>query len=148
MYRERLVQSILHQLSTAELQRLLQDQRQSRDERRQYAIWLSLQQMLTLVSSDMADGSEDVCAVSGTTFYAVSVVDSTLACLRIYVEMLQVVVEIHGTCAEVAAEEGGVCGEDGRAINAPLFAERDGHSGQPFVELSNDGALLLVEDVL
>lgn len=39
-------------------------------------------------------------------------------------------------------------GEDGGNINAALLAKRDCNTCQPLVELDNDGALLLVEDVL
>lgn len=38
--------------------------------------------------------------------------------------------------------------EDGRYINASLLAKREGYASKPFVELSDDCALLLVVYVL
>jgi hypothetical protein len=37
-----------------------------------------------------------------------------------------------------------VGGEDGGDIDSTLLAERDGNTGEPLVELDNDGTLLLV----
>jgi hypothetical protein len=41
-----------------------------------------------------------------------------------------------------------VSGEDGGHINLALLAQGESNTSQPFVELRNDGALLLVVDVL
>ena len=112
------------------------------------AVRLSLQQMLTLVSSDMADGGENICRMSSTAFYAVSVVDTTLSGLGVNVEVLQVVVEIDRASAEVAAEERCVSGEDGRYVDLALLAQRKCDTCKPLVELCDDGTFLLVEDVL
>jgi hypothetical protein len=61
---------------------------------------------------------------------------------------LQVVVEVDGSGTEVAAEECGVRGEDGGHVDAALLAERYCNTCKPFVELNNNGPLLLVEDIL
>jgi hypothetical protein len=76
------------------------------------------------------------------------VVDTALSCLGVDVEVLEIVVEIDRAGAEVATEERGVGGEDGGNIDAALLAERDRDTCQPFVELDNDGSLLLMVDIL
>jgi dihydroorotate dehydrogenase len=59
-----------------------------------------------------------------STLYAVSVVNTTLSSLRIHIKVLQVIVEVDGTSAEIASEQGGMSGKDGSHINFPLLAER------------------------
>ena len=104
--------------------------------------------MLALVCSDVGDGGKDIGGVRRGTFDAVSVVDAALSGFSVYVEVLQVVVEIDGASAQIAAEEGSVCGEDGRHVDAPLLAQRECDACKPLVELSNDCPLLLVENIL
>ena len=79
---------------------------------------------------------------------AVAVVCATLACFMVDVEVLEVVVKVDGAGAEVAAEEGGVGGEDGGDVDVSLAAEGDGDAGLPFVEVGNNGAVELAQDVL
>jgi hypothetical protein len=79
---------------------------------------------------------------------AVAVVDTALSCLGVDVEVLEIIVEIDRAGAEVATEERGVGGKDGGNIDAALLAERDRDTCQPFVELDNDGSLLLMVDIL
>ncbi len=87
---------------------------------------------------------EDVAGVGGGALDAVPVVDASLAGLGVDVEPLQVVVEVDGTGAEVASEERGVRGEDGRHVDPSPLGQRQGHSGEPLVEMCDDGFLLLV----
>jgi hypothetical protein len=104
--------------------------------------------VLRLEGGDVRDGGEDIAGVSGSSLNAVSVVDATLAGLGVDVKVLQVVVEVHGAGAEVSAEKGGVCGEDGRDINAALLAEWQGDTSKPLMKVSNDSLLPLVTDKL
>lgn len=99
--------------------------------------------MLRLVGGDVRDGGKDVGAVSSGSLDAVAVVDASLAGLVVDVKVGQIVVEVDGSRAEVATEKGGMGSEDGRYIDLPLAAERDGQAGQPFVKVSDDGALPL-----
>jgi hypothetical protein len=75
-------------------------------------------------------------------------VDAALSGLSVHIKVLEVVVKVNGACAKIASEEGSVCGKDGRNIYPSLLTEGKGNTGQPFVELSNDGSFLLVENVL
>lgn len=59
----------------------------------------------------------------GASFYAVSVVDTTLSSFGIHIKVLQVVIEIDGTGAEVSAEQSRVGGENGGDIDLSLSAE-------------------------
>jgi hypothetical protein len=68
---------------------------------RQHAVRFALQKMLALISGDMGHSGEDICTVCSTPFDAVAVVDATLSSFMIDVEVLQVVVEINGTCTEI-----------------------------------------------
>ena len=70
-------------------------------------------------------------------------VNAALAGLLVDVKVLEVVVEIDRAGAEVAAEEGGVGGEDGGDVDVSLAAEGDGKAGLPFVEVGDNGAVEL-----
>jgi hypothetical protein len=67
------------------------------------------------------------------------VVNPSLASLVVHVKVLQVVVEIDASRAEVSAEQGRVGGEDGGHVDMALSAQRNGQTGLPFVEVGNDG---------
>ena len=58
--------------------------------------------------------------VSSGPLEAVSVVDLSLAGLHIHVEMLEVVVEVHGSGAEVPAQQRGVGREHGGHLDIDL----------------------------
>jgi hypothetical protein len=79
---------------------------------------------------------------------AISVVDATLASLCIYIEILEVVIEVDRTCAEISPKNCSVCRKDGSDVDSALLAQREGDSSQPFVELRNNGSSLLVVGVL
>lgn len=68
-------------------------------------VWFALKQMLGLVSSDVGDGSEDICTMSCGPFDTVAVVDTTLSSFMIDVEVLQIVVEVDRACTEIATEQ-------------------------------------------
>jgi hypothetical protein len=114
----------------------------------QNTVRLALEQMLTLVSSDMRYGCEDIGGVGSTAFYAVTVVNASLSGLGIAVKVLQVVVEIDRAGAEITTEEGCVSGENGGDVNSALLAQRKSNTGEPLVELGNDCTLLFVVDIL
>ena len=82
---------------------------------------------------------KDIGAVCRRTFDAVSMIDSTFACFVVDVEVLEVVVEVYASGAEVAAEEGCVGCEDGADVDVALSAEGDGEACLPFVEVCDDG---------
>lgn len=64
---------------------------------RKNTIRFSLQQVLALVCSDMRHGRENIGAVCGRSFYAVSVVDTSFPSFMIDVEILEVVVKVYRT---------------------------------------------------
>lgn len=83
--------------------------------------------MFRFVCGDVGDGSEDIARVCRGTLNAVSVIDTTSSSFRIHIEVLEVVIEIDGTGAEVSSEEGRVSRENRSNIDAALFAKREGY---------------------
>ena len=65
-------------------------------------------------------------------------VNTTLAGFMVDVKVLQVVVKVDASRAEVSTEQSRVCGEDSGDVNLPLPAKRDRKSGLPFVEVGNN----------
>lgn len=49
--------------------------------------WFPLQQVLCLDGSDLRHGGEDVGAVGGSPLYAVAVVDLSITCLLVHIEL-------------------------------------------------------------
>lgn len=84
--------------------------------------------MLTFVSGNVADGGEDISAVSCTALDAISVVDATLSSFRIDVEVLEVVVEVDGAGTEVSSKKRCMRGEDCCHIDLSLSAKWKGHT--------------------
>lgn len=95
--------------------------------------------MLRLEGGNVGDGGEDIARVGSSTLNAIAVVDATLAGLCVNVKILQIVVKVYRASAEVSTEESGVGGEDGGDVDAALLGQRQGDTGQPLVEVSNDG---------
>jgi hypothetical protein len=86
-------------------------------------IWLSLEQVLTLVGGDVRNGGEDIGGVCCGAFDTVTVVDTSLSGFGIDIEKLEVVVKVDGSCAKVSSEQGSMGCEDRGDVNAALAAE-------------------------
>lgn len=86
---------------------------------------LSLEQVLTLISSNVRNGSEDVCTMSSRSFYTISMINSSLSSFMIDVKVLKVVVEIHTSCTEITTQKSGMCGKDGGDVDVSLTTKRD-----------------------
>ena len=114
----------------------------------QNTVGLALEQVLALVGGDVGDGCKDIGGMCCAAFDAVAVVDTSLARLGVAVKVLQVVVEIDRTGAEVAAEKGSVSGEDGGHIDLALLTQGESNTRKPLVELCDNGSFLLVVDIL
>lgn len=56
--------------------------------------------------------------------------------------ILQVVVEVHGTSTQIAAQQCGMGGEDGRHWQSPGTAQTQADACQPFMEVGNHVRLL------
>ena len=82
-------------------------------------VWLPLDEVLRLLGRDVTDGREDVSEVGGRPLQAVSVVDLPLARLYVHVEVLEVVIEVHGSSTQVSAQESGVSREYGGHLHLP-----------------------------
>lgn len=104
--------------------------------------------MLRLERGNVGDRGEYVGAVSRGTLYAIAVVDTTLAGFVVDVEILEVVVEVDGASAEIATEKGSMGGEDGGHVDVALPAEGNCDASLPFVEVSNDSAVVLTRHIL
>ena len=115
---------------------------------RQDTVRLALEQMLTLERRDVRHGRENVGRMRRSSLNAVPVVDASLAGLGIYVEVLEVVVEIDRPRTEIASEQGRMGGEDSGQIHVPLFGQWQGHPGQPLVKMSHHRQSTLVGDEL
>jgi hypothetical protein len=98
---------------------------------------LALQQMLRFISSDMGYSSEDIRTVSSTTLDTVTMIDTTLSCFFIHIEMGEVVVEIHRTSTEVTTQQSSMGGENGAYIELTLLDERKSNTSLPLVEMGN-----------
>ena len=105
------------------------------------AVGFAFQQMLGLVGSDVGDRGEDICAVRGGALDAVPVVDAALASLMINVEVLEVVVEVDASGAQVTTEQGGVGCEDGGHVDVTFAEQGNCKTSLPFVEVSDDGSV-------
>lgn len=114
----------------------------------QNTVGLALEQVLALVGGDVGDGCKDIGGMCCAAFDAVAVVDTSLARLGVAVKVLQVVVEIDRTGAEVAAEKGSVSGEDGGHIDLALLTQGESNTRKPLVELCDDSSFFLVVDIL
>ena len=79
---------------------------------RQYPVGFPLQQMLTLISSDMRYSREHVCTMCCRSFNTVSMVDAAFTGFVVDVEVLEVVVKVNGAGAEISPEKGCVGRED------------------------------------
>ena len=68
---------------------------------------------------DQPDRGEHVGQVSCCPLQAVSVVDLPLAGLHVDIEVLEVVVEVHGSGTQVSSQHGGVSGEHRGHLHLP-----------------------------
>ena len=75
-------------------------------------------------------------------------VNAAFACLVIDVEVLEVVVEINTTRAEVATQKGCMSRENSGDIDVTFSAEGDGHASLPLVKMSYNSLFELSSDVL
>lgn len=87
----------------------------------------------------MTNSGKHIRAVGCSTLNTVSVVNSSLARLSVDIKELQVVVEVHVAGTKVPTEQGSVSGEDGGNIEVALADKDEGDTGQPFVNVSDDG---------
>lgn len=70
----------------------------------------------------MRDGRKDIRAVRRSSLDTVSVIDTTFTSFMIDVKVLEIVVEIYGSCTEIAAEKGRMGREDGRHVDVAFSA--------------------------
>ena len=78
--------------------------------------------MLRLIRRDMRDGRKDVRTVRRGSLDTVSMIDATFTSFVIDVKVLQIVVKIYGSRAEIASEKGRVGREDGRHVDVAFSA--------------------------
>ena len=68
---------------------------------------------------------------------AVSVVDLPLAGLHINIEVLEVIVKVHGSGTEMSSQHCGMCGEHCGHIHLPQPQHDQGDSRHPLMEMSH-----------
>ena len=73
----------------------------------------------------------------------VSVVDLPLARLHVNIEVLEVVVEVHGPGTEMSSQQGGVGGEHRGHLHLPEPQHDQGDPRHPLVEMSHNLGVLL-----
>jgi len=66
-------------------------------------------------------------------------VNTSLPCLVIDIEVLQIVVKVDTSSTEISAKESSMSSEDGGHVDMSLSTQGDSESGLPFVEMSDDG---------
>ena len=86
----------------------------------------------------MRNGCEHISAMCCRTFYAVSVIDSSLSSFMVDIKILQIVIEINGTGTEIAAEKGCMCREYSGDVDMSLTAKGYGDTCLPFMEVCNN----------
>lgn len=96
----------------------------------------------------MRNGCENISAMCCRTFYAVSVIDSSLSGFMVDIKILQIVVKINGTGTEIAAEERCVGCEHSGDVDMSLTAKGDGDTCLPFMEVCNNSCCQLTGNVL
>ena len=96
----------------------------------------------------MGHSRKDIASMGRCTFDAIAMIYASFAGLGIDVEVLQIIVEIDGTGAEVSSEERRMCREDCRHVYSSLLRQWQCDAGQPFVEMDNNGSLPFVCDIL
>lgn len=102
-------------------------------------IWLPLQEVLNLIRGDMGHHSEDMNTVVCCMFHAVLMLDLPLTCFFVYIEILQVVIEVHSTSTQVVLQQHGMSSEDvcHRKHQAPGTAQTQTNACQPFLKVGN-----------
>ena len=80
--------------------------------------------MFGFVGCDVGNCGEDIGGVSSGTFYAVPVIDTASASLRIAIKVLKIIVEVNGASTEISTKEGGVSREDSGDIYSSLLGKR------------------------
>jgi hypothetical protein len=115
---------------------------------RKDAIWFPFEEIFSLVSGDVGDRGEYICAVGCTAFDTVSVVDTAFPCLVVDVKVLEVVIKVDGTSAEVAAEEGGMGCKYGGDVDMSLPTERDGNTSLPLMKVGDNCGGKLAGNIL
>lgn len=68
-------------------------------------------------------------------------VDASFSSFVVYIKVLQVVVEIYTSSAQVSTQERSVGGEDGGNVDMSLSAERNSQTSLPFVEMGDNGSV-------
>ena len=106
----------------------------------QDAVGFSLEQVFAFECCYVGDGCENISRMGGGSFYAIAVIDASLASFRVHIKVLQVVVEVDGAGAEIPTKKGSMGGENGGDIDLSLLGERQSHTSKPFVELGYHGA--------
>lgn len=104
--------------------------------------------MFTLVSGNVGNGGEDIGTVGGGTFDTISMVNPSFSRFVIDVEILEVVVKVHGASAKIAPEKCCVCCEDGRDVNVPFTAKWNSEPSLPLVEVGDDSGCQLPRNIL
>ena len=94
--------------------------------------------MLAFVGSDVGDGGKDVGCVRCCTFDAVSVVYASLPSFGVNIKVLQIIIKVDRSSAEIASKECSVCSEDGGDVYSPFLRQRKSHSCEPFMKVGND----------
>jgi hypothetical protein len=115
---------------------------------RKDAIGFALEKMFAFVSSDMGNGCKYVASMCCSSLDAIAVINSSFTSLRIHIEVLEVVVEVDRSGAEIASKESCMRGEDSGNIDSASLAERERDAREPLVEMGNDSFILLVRDKL
>jgi hypothetical protein len=76
------------------------------------AVCFALEQILSLVGGDVADGCKDIGAVRSATFKTVTMINAALPCLSINVKTMKSIVKVNAAGTQISAQERRVRGEN------------------------------------
>lgn len=98
-----------------------------------------LQKMFTLIRRNMTNSSKHIGTMRRTPLNAITMINPPLARFVVDIKVGEVVVKVDGTSAEVSSEESRVRSEDGGDVDVAFATEGDRETGEPFVEVGDDG---------
>lgn len=106
---------------------------------REDPVGLALQQVLRLVRRDVRDSGEDVSTVGCSTLQTVAMIDASSSRLLILVKVLEMVVKVFISRAQVSSKQRRMGREDRGHPQVAFSTEDNSHTGHPLMVVRDDG---------
>jgi hypothetical protein len=104
--------------------------------------WFLQQKIFRFDAGDFRNRRENMRARRCRTFNTIAMVDLTIACFFVQVEVREMIVEIGCTSTQISAQQRGMRREDQRTIVTTQSSHHQTDTGEPFVKMSDHIALL------